>query len=210
MLFNGEKLIYTYEHRQAVAYVAGRILDSHKYLQMYDRIQYHDLDKSLLNTIVPDTKLVSRYHKLTNPHHMWATNIHAGEFTYDDMLEAIIDYESSGYTKADKPLNAYDTICTASFMSDEIREKLLSILKEYNMDRSYRNTPYESDWIAYKNHMVPASEESIGREISCYASAVSDNPLVLLGQKYQIQEFTADAVIDAIKKEIETIEKVVS
>lgn len=220
-MLNREKLVYTYEHRQAVNYVAGRLLDTHKYLQMYDRIHFHDLDKSLLNTLVPDTKLVSMYHKLTNPHHMQKSNIHAHEVSYDDMLEAIIDYESAGYTKADKPLNAYDTVCTATFLSDETRERLLGVLKDLGIDSSYRNTPEDSDWVEYKKTLVPATRtitlgdiedlisgsiDVVGREIFCYAHAVKDNPLRTLMRKYEIKEFSTEEFTKALQKEVAQIE----
>lgn len=100
---------YTFKHYLVFKKVEKKLLGYHKYW-------YHDWDKLLLYVFCPwlGTKKISKLHQKYNSHHPvwydkdnWSHNKKAYEI---DFVEAIIDWECARYTKADKPLNAYDTM----------------------------------------------------------------------------------------------------
>lgn len=133
---NFEYCAYTYRHRQAIKYLIPKLIkDENIKKEMMKRANVHDMDKLILYQFL-DKKQASKYHRETSPHHM--TNDLPK--TYFDKLEAIIDYESAGYTKPDKPLNAFDTINRfkqEKLLPENLCNELLQICKEYGIDKSY-------------------------------------------------------------------------
>lgn len=103
-MFNQRYIDYTFAHRLAFRFVVETILeDPEDYEVMVARAEAHDLDKVLLYTLVPKEE-ASYYHRRTSPHHPQENN-NVFKDRYD-LLEAVIDFECAGYTKANKPLNA--------------------------------------------------------------------------------------------------------
>lgn len=161
---NWNFIVYTYLHRKAIIYCIERDIKDIKLKEkMLERAKFHDLDKVYLYTFLPK-KEASRIHRLTSRHHM-ENNI---EKTYDDFVEAYLDYESAGFTKDDKPLNAYDTILT--YETDPVvKDKLLEICKQIGTDYSYRNpgNPVVRDkWYKYINPFIPVTPEDILNDLS--------------------------------------------
>lgn len=152
---NFEKLYYTFCHRQAFRYVLDTFFyDSPHYDELSYRADIHDLDKALYLTI-GDKKAASAYHRATNPHHM-ENGLPKDEV---DLYEAIIDYECAGYTKDDKPLNAYDTITQYDKSN---RDEMIAILEQYDMAKSYDNTPSDDGWNEWRcGNWVEPTEDII-------------------------------------------------
>lgn len=140
---NYDKLYYTFCHRQAFRYVLEtRFADAPCYDELCERADAHDLDKALYLSI-GDKKEASAYHRATNSHHM-ENNLPKDLV---DLYEAAIDYECAGFTKADKPLNAYDTL---QAYKKPHADEIYDILEDMGICRSYENTPYDEEWIAWQ------------------------------------------------------------
>lgn len=150
-----EKLTYTFAHRRAFRFVLDTYFPDHP---MYDDLDYraemHDLDKCLYIALGGDPKAASAYHRMTNPHHMEG-NANPTEL---DMTEAIIDYECAGFTKADKPLNAYDTVIQ---WGKPHGDELVELMERFGMAQSYENTPDNPDWVAWNGGYVASEEEML-------------------------------------------------
>ena len=160
-MLNIEYLRYTYMHRKAFEFVVRQIVkDGAEKEALLERAKWHDLDKSLLYTLM-DKKLASKIHRAINSHHM-ENDI---DKSYIDKLEAIIDYESAGYTKADKPRNAYDTVRD---LLPEHTDQLLPIMEHLGIAYSYQNTPDNEAWQAFINGLKVPSDEMILDEIYKY------------------------------------------
>lgn len=173
---NISKLKYTYQHRQAFKYTAERILRGTRYLNpILDRADYHDLDKSLLLTIIPKSE-ASEIHRAMSYHHM-ENSLPKSTL---DIVEAIVDYESAGYTKKDKRLNAYDTIIKYNKNNSD---ELLMIAKELGIDYSYENEMY--------NGFSGGSERDILREIQYFYIHYRDiAELALSHTKYNYDQYS--------------------
>lgn len=158
---NYEKLYYTFLHRRAFCYVLDTYFPDHP---MYDDLDYraemHDLDKALFLALGGDRKEASAYHRATNPHHMEG-NANPTEL---DMVEAIIDYECAGFTKADKPLNAYDTVVQ---WGKPHASELIALMEDFGMARSYENTPDDADWVEWNGGWEP-NETGMLRDIDWF------------------------------------------
>lgn len=158
---NFEKLYYTFMHRRAMRFVLDTYFPDHI---MYDDLDYraeiHDLDKCLFLALGGDKKEASAYHRENSPHHMEGNQ----NPTELDMIEAIIDYECAGFTKADKPLNAYDTVVT---WNKPHGPELIALMEQFDMARSYENTPSNLDWVTWNNGWEP-SEEEMFRDIDWF------------------------------------------
>ena len=161
---NWNFIVYTYLHRKAIIYCIERdVKDPELKEKMLQRAKFHDLDKVYLYTFLPK-KDASRIHRLTSRHHM-ENNI---EKNYEDFVETYLDYESAGFTKDDKPLNAYDTILTYE-TNPYIKENLLKICKQMGTNYSYRNPgePLIRDkWYKYITPFIPVTPEDILNDLS--------------------------------------------
>ena len=160
---------YTYLHRKAFLYCVNKlIIDEKDKVEMLERAKNHDLDKVLYYQFLPK-KEASNLHRRICSHHM-ENDI---KKTYYDYLEAIIDYECAGYTKPDKPLNAFDTI---NKYNPTNKEKLLSILHDMGLDYSYTVTT-DLVGIEYMKKYENVSEEDILKEVFSY---IARNPQVYI------------------------------
>lgn len=180
---NLEHLKYTYNHRIAFRFILKEfiekgLLSKQEAVALEYRAKYHDLDKAFLYTMI-DKPLASRYHKLTSPHHIRKENpTHGRPYDY---IEAIIDYESAHYTKADKPLNAFDTIKMVPWMGEKDKDRMLLLCETYGIDHSYKRDPEDPKWQDFYRNFIeqhPATEENILSEINQYLadSLLSEDP----------------------------------
>lgn len=118
------------------------------------RAEFHDIDKVMLY-LITTKKNASFIHRAYSAHHMENNDIKC----IIDIFEAIMDYESAGYTKEDKPLNAYDTVRT---YNKGHSEELMSVMHYLGIDKSYSNTPDDEDWKDYcKVHEVETFQDII-------------------------------------------------
>ncbi len=85
----------------------------------------HDMDKVLLYPIF-GKDMVSKWHREFSKHHKKACK-------YKHYCQMVVDWECARKTKADKPLNAYDTLYK---FYPELEDKILPILKELKLDYS--------------------------------------------------------------------------
>ena len=73
----------------------------------YIKFPFHDLDKLFMFIFLGfiEVKRISKIHRKYAKHHLSLNK----KFTFDNILEAVIDWESARFTKPDKPLNAWNT-----------------------------------------------------------------------------------------------------
>lgn len=163
---NFEFCLYTYKHRKAIEYLVHKLIkDKDIKLEMLHRIKNHDLDKMALYQLL-DKNEASRIHRETAPHHME----NAFPKTKIDYIEAVLDYESAGYTKPDKPLNAYDTINKfeeKNLLDKETITELKTVLKELGIDSSYSVTE-DKEGMEYLSKFENATEEEVKQELIEY------------------------------------------
>ena len=155
---NLEKLIYTYEHRKIVEFLANKYMNDEELLK---RIKMHDMDKMYL-MLFYDSKTVSKTHRTISKHHD-----NELEKDYLDYVEMVLDWESARYTKPDKPLNAYDTLYK---YYPHLEEKILPILKKFNIDKS--NLPMEEDVVEYFNTIKNVDADLIKEELINYIKEI--------------------------------------
>lgn len=67
----------------------------------------HDVDKIILY-IFYEKNIVTNLHRNTTSHHVDFKAV--GSLTYENMLDAILDWECARFTKPDKPLTARETL----------------------------------------------------------------------------------------------------
>lgn len=155
-------LRYTYMHRKAIEFVIRQIttLSELEKEALMQRAKWHDLDKSFLYTLI-DKKCASNIHTEFSNHHMENQK----EKTELDKLEAVLDYEAAGYTKEDKPRNAFDTVRE---LKPDLMDMLLPIMKRLGIDNSYKNTPENEAWKQFIAGKENPTEEMIMDEIYQY------------------------------------------
>ena len=161
-----EYCAYTYRHRRAFEYLVEKMLpDGDVKEEMRRRAALHDVDKIVMYQFV-SRKDASEYHKKTSRHHM-ANDLPK---TYYDKLEAVLDYESSGYTKPDKPLNAFDMINkfkAEGVVCPEICDDLLLICQDLGIARSYSVTE-DKDGMSYLSQFENATEDMVKNDVIKY------------------------------------------
>lgn len=165
MMKNLEYCKYTYRHRRALEYLVNKLIKSEDEKNiMLKRIKKHDMDKMLMYQFL-DKKEASTLHRQHATHHIENDKNRC----YFDNLETILDYESAGYTKPDKPLNAYDTILKykADKISSDLLDDLMKILKEFGMNKSYSVTE-DKDGMEYLSQFDEVTEEMIHEELLDY------------------------------------------
>jgi hypothetical protein len=163
---NFEYCAYTYRHRQAIRYLIDKLIkDEDLKKEMMKRADAHDMDKLIMYQITSKEE-ASKIHKEIAAHHM-TNNVPK---TYFDKLEAILDYESAGYTKPDKPYNAYDTInrFKAKGLFVDRCNELLKICEEFDLASSYFVTETDQDGVKYLSQFDNVTEEMIQEEIVAY------------------------------------------
>lgn len=144
---------YTCKHRLALKFVIEKLVkDSSMKDVLLHRAEYHDIDKVLLY-LITSKKIASTIHRGWSAHHMENDEMKC----IIDIFEAVMDYESAGYTKEDKPLNAYDTVKT---YNKGHYEELMKVMNYLGIDNSYSNTSEDKDWVSYcESHEVETIQD---------------------------------------------------
>lgn len=159
---NKEYLTYTYLHRKAFLYCVNELItDPEDKKEMLKRARKHDLDKSLMYTLIPKAD-ASRIHREYSSHHM-ENGLEKDRY---DIMEAVIDYECAALTKPDKPLNAYDTVHE---YGSAHKKELLECMKELGIDYSYKRK-CDFEFENYIQGYLPVTDESILCEVYDFAS----------------------------------------
>ena len=157
---------YTYRHRKAIEYLIHKLIkDDSLKAEMLKRAKVHDMDKMCMYQFLEKDE-ASKNHRETASHHMG----NSVPKTRYDYIEAILDYESAGYTKPDKPLNAFDTINKfkeLNILSDEVYTELSKILKEFGIDSSYSVTN-DKEGMEYLSQFEEVTEDMIKDELVAY------------------------------------------
>lgn len=168
---NIEHIKYTYKHRKIVILLAQKYFkDNNKLLE---QVQFHDLDK-LFMYLFYNKSDVSRIHRNSVAHHD-----NEIEKTDLDYIEMVLDWESARYTKPDKPLNAYDTLCN---FYPHMKDKILPILRIIGIDKP--NLLMEKDIVEFTNSLTDISLEEITTElIKSLKLVTSDNNKIKIKQK---------------------------
>ena len=146
---------YTYKHRKIVIYLAKKYFKDNK--ELLEKVELHDLDK-LFMYLFYEKESASDIHRDMISHH--ENNLPKTELDY---MEMVLDWESARYTKPDKPLNAYDTLC--NFYPD-MMDEILPILKSICIDKS--NLPMEEDVWEYTQSISDVTLEDIKKEFINY------------------------------------------
>lgn len=124
---NMERIKYTLMHRRAIkAIIDIYVLDKDKD-EMIKRWFVHDMDKVVMNLLDIPFNDIKRIHRENNSHHY----IVGKKYAREDYIEMIIDWESSRYTKSDKPLNAKNTLIE---YYHDIYGEVMPLLKEMGLD----------------------------------------------------------------------------
>jgi hypothetical protein len=164
---NFEHCKYTYRHRRAFEYVVEKLFakDPYVHKQMVQRARAHDIDKLIMYQCTSKAE-ASKLHKATAPHHMNNDREHS----YYDMLEAVMDYECAGYTKPDKPLNAWDTIqyFQQNGANPELCTRLLALCTQYGLQGSYRVAEIDQEGMRQMEQYRDVTEEMIHEDIMSY------------------------------------------
>lgn len=114
-----DKFKYTINHKKAFLKVEKQLLGYNT-----PRGYLHDVDK-LFMYIFLSKKQTHKIHRKISRHHV--NNRYKSK---QDYIEMIIDWECARYTKKDKPLNAYETLCK---YYSQLKEEIEPIMKELKL-----------------------------------------------------------------------------
>ena len=163
---NLEWCIYTYRHRRAFEYCVKKlILEPSLRAEMLERAKIHDMDKMLMYLSM-DQKEAQKIHTMTQPHHL-ENDL---DRSYEDLVEAVIDYECAPYTKPDKPLNAYDFVNLLvewKVLDKKTSESLFSIMEKLGIACSDTYTQ-DIEGQEYIKRFSDITEDMINEEIRRY------------------------------------------
>lgn len=168
---NLEWCIYTYRHRKAFEYCVRKLVKEPALREeMLRRAKVHDMDKMIMYLFL-DQKEAQKLHTGTKAHHL-ENDLPR---TYEDFVEAVIDYECAPYTKPDKPLNAYaftKLLMEWKALDAETGGKLLAIIEDLGI--AYPSSVEDDrEGQEYINSFDNVTEEMIYEEILRY---VNNNP----------------------------------
>lgn len=170
--------IYTYRHRKAFEYCVKKLIHEPELREeMLRRAKIHDMDKMVMYLFM-DQQDAQTLHVNTKPHHL--ENFLPR--TYEDLVEAVIDYECAPYTKPDKPLNAYDFVnllLNWKALNKEVAEKLISIMEELGIANS-TSVSDDEEGKRYIESIDDVTEEMILEEILRYVDENRDNGLSMV------------------------------
>lgn len=168
---NFEWCKYTYMHRKAFAYCVEKFVHEPELkLEMQKRAKVHDMDKMVMYLFLEQSE-AQKIHTDTQPHHLE----NKLERTYEDLVEAVIDYECAPYTKSDKPLNAYDFVRLLvdwNALDEKTGKELISIMEQLCIARS-GTVEEDREGLEYINSISDVTEEMILEEILEYVNGLS-------------------------------------
>lgn len=139
--------------------------------KLRQRAKKHDMDKVFLYLFFSKEE-VQKYHINHKAHHL--DNVL--EKQNEDYYEAVIDFESSAYTKPDKPSNAYDFIrkCEENETFDKDTIRILDeIMEEFCINFSYYVTQDEEK-MKFVSSLKEFTEEDIIFEIVEHADCLKE------------------------------------
>ena len=169
---NLEWCIYTYRHRRAFEYCVKKlILEPSLRAEMLERAKIHDMDKMLMYLSM-DQKEAQKIHTMTQPHHL-ENDL---DRSYEDLVEAVIDYECAPYTKLDKPLNAYDFVNLLvewKVLDKKTSESLFSIMEKLGIACSDTYTR-DIEGQEYIKRFSDITEDMINEEIRRYTDSITN------------------------------------
>ncbi len=157
---NFEKLVYTYKHRKILMFLAKKYFDNNN--DLMERLKHHDMDKMYL-LLFYEKKDIESYHRAMSTHH--DNDLEKKELDY---IEMVLDWESARYTKDDKPLNAYDTMCK---FYPHLEDKIMPILNKIGLDKS--TLEKEEDVVEYAKTIANVTEEDIKKELIDYIKEIN-------------------------------------
>lgn len=149
---------YTLKHRKALQYCVEEYCPINDKKEMLERVKMHDMDKVIMYLYM-SKKETHTIHRNSSRHHF---NDNIKDYNRLDYLEMIFDWECARYTKADKPLNAYDTLY--KFYPSHEKE-ILPLLKELNL--AYSTLEFNKD-IENKMKNIVIDEQYVKKEINDY------------------------------------------
>lgn len=162
---------YTYLHRKAFGYCAGKLIhDPALREEMLKRAEVHDMDKMVMYLFL-DQKEAQRRHTENQPHHLE----NRLERSYEDMVEVVIDYECAPYTKPDKPLNAYDFVNLLTdwkVLDGKTAGELIDIMGSLGIARS-GTVEDDAEGLEYIRSIGEVTEEMIYEEILRYINGIT-------------------------------------
>lgn len=175
LMKNFEWCVYTYRHRKAFAYCVRKLVHEPSLrAEMLRRAKTHDMDKMIMYLFL-DQKEAQKLHVQTKPHHL-ENNLPR---TYEDYVEAVIDYECAPYTKPDKPQNAFDLtnlLIECKALDAKSGAKLMEIMQELGIMNS-SSVSEDSEGHAFMAGIPNVTEEMIYREILEYINENRENEL---------------------------------
>lgn len=173
--------IYTYKHRKAFEYCARKLIhDPALREEILRRAMIHDMDKMVMYLFM-DQKKAQEMHTATQPHHFE----NQLERSYEDIVEAVIDYECAPYTKPDKPLNAYDFVRLLmdwKALDEKTGGELISVMEQFGIARS-GTVEEDSEGLEYISSIGEVTEDKIYEEILRYVNTISSDELEKLLDK---------------------------
>ena len=170
--------IYTYRHRRAFEYCVRKYIHNDPLREeMLRRAAVHDMDKMIMYLFM-DQKAAQKLHVTTKPHHL-ENDLPR---TYEDYVEAVMDYECAPYTKPDKPLNAFDfthLLMDWKALDEETGKKLISVMEDLGIANSDSYADDE-EGREYISSLGNVTEEMIYEEILTYINNNPDNELKMI------------------------------
>lgn len=117
-MLNIKYIKYTFAHKIAFLKVEKELTGSNSV-----RGYLHDVDKLILYPFLAK-KTVSKFHRKHSQHHVNKAQ------TRKDFIEMMIDWECARLTKADKPLDAHQTLLK---FYPQLSKVMIPLLKEFNL-----------------------------------------------------------------------------
>lgn len=130
-----DKILYSWIHHCKVVEMA-------KEMEFDNAVIWHDMDKIALLLLTPLSKQTINILHKQQPHHKRDNT--------DAIIESIIDFEASSYTKMDKPQNAWGTLdkleCFKNTKLRNLAERIIVSLgyETYPIDREITKEQYQA------------------------------------------------------------------
>lgn len=171
-MLNYNQVKYSLMHRDVVKLLAKKYVNDPEFLK---RVEYHDMDKVLL--YMQESILLAHSKHLEFISHHLESNIKKNK---DDYMEIIIDWDSARYTKADKLLNAYQTL---NRLYPSYYEVMIPFLKELNLDHEYEPIDENILSVVLSNNY---DEFACLREVAQYVKYIINNKINLYYDIYGV------------------------
>lgn len=183
---NLEWCAYTYRHRKAFRHCVEKLIEEPVLRkELPRRAEVHDMDKMVMY-LLTDQQTAQKLHIASQPHHL-ENNLPR---TYEDFVEAIIDYECAPYTKPDKPLNAYDMtnlLLEWKVLDRDTGNKMLRVMEELGIARS-GTVSEDHTGLDYIAGIGEVTEEQIYEEVLRYVNSIPETELKSLFDRCRLMD----------------------